>query len=286
MARGGSIINNKSAFGRHLGTGLTYAGLLFTAFLMLFPLFWAVIVSLMRPGEVNQFPPPLWPSDPQWQNYAEVARSVPVFRYLANSLIVSSLVTGGQIVTASLAGYAFSFFQFKWKGFLFALFMSTMMVPWEVTMIPNFLTIRSLNLVSTYPGLVLPFLATAFGTFLLRQFFLTIPRDLEDAARIDGCGRFRFLWSIVLPLARPGLITLGAYTFLSTWNQYLWPLLVTDTKEMRTVQIGIRFLMNEEGQQFHLIMAGVVMFMIPAALLLLWGQKYLVKGLMAGAVKG
>ncbi|HYF78156.1 MAG TPA: carbohydrate ABC transporter permease [Symbiobacteriaceae bacterium] len=272
--------------GRHMGTIVTYVGLVVTAFLMLFPLIWAIIVSLMKPGEVNQFPPPLWPTDPQWQNYAEVARSVPVFRYLFNSVAVSAIVTGGQIVTASLAGYAFSFFKFRAKGILFALFMSTMMVPWEVTMIPNFLTIRSLRLTSTYPGLVLPFLATAFGTFLLRQFFLTIPRDLEDAARIDGCGRFRFLVSIVLPLARPGLITLGAYTFLSTWNQYLWPLLVTDTKEMRTVQIGIRFLMNEEGQQFHLIMAAVVIFMIPAALLLLWGQKYLVRGLMAGAVKG
>lgn len=269
-----------------IGKILTYIGLCLAAFLMLAPLLWALNVSLMRPGEVNTFPPPLFPVDPQWQNYGEVVRSVPVLRYLLNSLIVSSGVTAGQIVTASLAAYAFAFMKFRGKGILFALFMSTMMVPWEVTLIPNFLTIRSLKLTSTYPGLMLPFLATAFGTFLLRQFFMTIPRDMEDAARIDGCGRFRFLWSIVLPLARPGLITLGAYTFLATWNQYLWPLLVTDTKMMRTVQIGIRFLMNEEGRQYHLIMAGVVIFLIPAALMLLWGQRYLVRGLMAGAVKG
>jgi ABC-type glycerol-3-phosphate transport system permease component len=265
---------------------LTYLGLIFAAALMLFPLFWAVIVSLMRPGEVNAFPPPMWPAEPQWQNFAEVARTVPIFRYLLNSFIVSSGVTLGQIITSSLAAYAFAFFNFKGKGFWFALFMSTMMVPWEVTMIPNFLTLRNLRLTDHYIALMLPFMATAFGTFLLRQFYLTLPKDLEDAARIDGCSRFRFLWSIVLPLSRPGLITLGAYTFLGTWNQYLWPLLVTDSRNMRTVQIGIRFLMNEEGRQYHLIMAGVVIFLIPAAVMLLWGQRYLVRGLMAGAVKG
>ncbi|HWI51784.1 MAG TPA: carbohydrate ABC transporter permease, partial [Symbiobacteriaceae bacterium] len=171
------------------GKWATYLGLFLAAGLMLFPLVWALAVSLMKAGEVNQFPPPLFPRDPQWQNYREVVRSVPVFRYLLNSLIVASCVTAGQIVTASLAAYAFSFMQFRAKGLLFALFMSTMMVPWEVTLIPNFLTIRSLRLTSTYPALILPFLATAFGTFLLRQFFMTIPRDMEDAAKIDGCSR-------------------------------------------------------------------------------------------------
>ncbi|HWI64271.1 MAG TPA: carbohydrate ABC transporter permease [Symbiobacteriaceae bacterium] len=269
-----------------LGKFFMYLLLILAALVMLFPLLWALNVSLMKPGDVNAFPPPLFPTDPQWHNYAEVWRSVPVARYLLNSLIIATGVTAGQIVTAACAAYAFAFMKFKAKGFLFAVFMSTMMVPWEVTMIPNFLTIRTLRLTDKYPGLILPFLATAFGTFLLRQFFLTIPKDMEDAARIDGCSRFRFLWSIVLPLARPGLITLGAYTFLNTWNQYLWPLLVTDTKMMRTVQIGIRFLMNEEGRQYHTIMAGVMIFLLPAAIMLLWGQKYLVRGLMAGAVKG
>jgi sn-glycerol 3-phosphate transport system permease protein len=267
-------------------TALVYLALAAAGLIMLFPLLWAFLVSIMTPAEVASWPPVIWPSSPQWSNYADVAGGVPVFRYLLNSFIVSGGVTLGQMATASLAGYAFSFMQFRFKGALFALFMSTMMVPWEVTMIPNFLTIRNLHLTNTYPALMLPFLATAFGTFLLRQFFLTIPRDLEDAARIDGCGRFRFLWSIVIPVSRPGLITLGSYTFLSTWNQYLWPLLVTDSREMRTVQIGIRYLMNEEGRQNHLIMAGVMIFLIPAALLLLWGQRYLVRGLMAGAVKG
>ncbi|MFB5082978.1 carbohydrate ABC transporter permease [Symbiobacterium thermophilum] len=253
---------------------------------MVFPILYAVSISLMPPAEVNTFPPRFLPSSPRWANYAEVARSVPVGRYLLNSLVVSSAVTLGQIATASLSAYAFAFMNFRGKAALFALFMSTMMVPWEVTLIPNYLTIRSLRLLDSYTGLVLPFLATAFGTFLLRQFFLQIPRELEEAARIDGCGRFRFFWSIALPLARPGLLTLGAYTFLSTWNQYLWPLLVTNTRLMRTVQIGVRFLMNEEGLQYHRVMAGVVLCMAPALVVLVLGQRYLVRGLMAGGLKG
>ncbi len=265
---------------------LLYAALCLAALVMVFPILYAVSISLMPPAEVNTFPPRFLPSSPRWANYAEVARSVPVGRYLLNSLVVSSAVTLGQIATASLSAYAFAFMNFRGKAALFALFMSTMMVPWEVTLIPNYLTIRSLRLLDSYTGLVLPFLATAFGTFLLRQFFLQIPRELEEAARIDGCGRFRFFWSIALPLARPGLLTLGAYTFLSTWNQYLWPLLVTNTRLMRTVQIGVRFLMNEEGLQYHRVMAGVVLCMVPALVVLVLGQRYLVRGLMAGGLKG
>lgn len=269
-----------------LGRLLLYLLLTAAALVIVFPLLYAVSISLMPPAEVNTFPPRFIPSSLRWANYAEVARTVPVARYLLNSLVVSAAVTLGQIATASLSGYAFAFMHFRGRAALFALFMSTMMVPWEVTLIPNYLTIRSLRLLNSYPGLIVPFLATAFGTFLLRQFFLQIPRELEDAARIDGCGRFRFFWSVALPLARPGLLTLGAYTFLNTWNQYLWPLLVTNTRLMRTVQIGVRFLMNEEGLQYHRIMAGAVLCLLPALLILLWGQRYLVRGMMAGGVKG
>jgi len=265
---------------------LLYLALCLAGLAVVFPILYAVSISLMPPAEVNTFPPRFFPSAPRWANYAEVARSVPVGRYLLNSLLVSAAVTLGQLATASLSAYAFAFMNFRGKAALFALFMSTMMVPWEVTLIPNYLTIRSLRLLDSYPGLILPFLATAFGTFLLRQFFLQIPRELEDAARIDGCGRFRFFWSVALPLARPGLLTLGAYTFLSTWNQYLWPLLVTNSRLLRTVQIGVRFLMNEEGMQYHRVMAGVVLCMAPALLILALGQRYLVRGLMAGGVKG
>lgn len=269
-----------------LATAATYLALAAASLIILFPLLWALAVSLMSPAEANSFPPALVPRSLYWANYERVIRQVPVARYLFNSLTVATTVTLGQIVTSTLAAFAFSFLAFRGKAVLFMLFMSTLMVPWEVTLIPNYLTIRSLGLVDSYPGLVLPFLASAFGTFLLRQTFLQLPRELEEAAQLDGCSRFRFLWSIVLPLSRPGLITLGAYTFLATWNQYLWPLLVTNSRQMRTVQIGIRFLMNEEGRQYNVVMAGVILALIPAALLLLWGQRYLVRGLLSGAVKG
>jgi sn-glycerol 3-phosphate transport system permease protein len=265
---------------------LVYGVLIGAGILILFPILWALSVSLMTASEAATFPPVLIPHRAQWANYTSVISQLPVARYLLNSFLVAGSITLGQIATSALGAYAFVFLRFRGQALLFALCMSTMMVPWEVTVIPNYLTVRSLGLIDTYPGLILPFLAAAFGVFLLRQTFRQLPREVAEAARMDGAGHFRFLWSIVMPLSKSSIMTLGAFTFLSSWNQYLWPLLVTNTREMRTVQIGIRFLMNEEGLQYNKIMAGVILFMIPAALMLLWGQRYLVKGLMAGAVKG
>lgn len=269
-----------------LKNGLAYLVLIVAGLVMLLPILWGLSISLMTPSEVASYPPVLVPHHPQWSNYVAAMQGLPVLRYLFNSLLIASCITLGQIITSALAAYAFVFLRFRGKALLFALVLSTMMVPWEITVIPNYLTIRSAGLLDTYPGLIVPFLASAFGVFLLRQTFLQLPKELQEAAAIDGCGRWRFLWSIVLPLSRSGLITLGAYTFLSSWNMYLWPLLVTNSRDMRTVQIGIRFLMNEELMQYNKLMAGVILFLIPAALILLWGQRYLVKGLMAGAVKG
>jgi sn-glycerol 3-phosphate transport system permease protein len=265
---------------------LIYGVLIGAGLLILFPILWALSVSLMTASEAATFPPVLIPHRAQWANYTSVMHELPVARYLLNSFLVAGSITLGQIATSALGAYAFVFFRFRGQALLFALFMSTMMVPWEVTVIPNYLTVRSLGLIDTYPGLILPFLAAAFGVFLLRQTFRQLPREVAEAARMDGAGHFRFLWSIVMPLSKSSIMTLGAFTFLSSWNQYLWPLLVTNRREMRTVQIGVRFLMNEESLQYNKIMAGVILFMIPAALMLLWGQRYLVKGLLAGAVKG
>ena len=203
-----------------------------------------------------------------------------------NSFIVSLIVTLAQLVTASLAAYAFAFLEFPYKRVIFLIFLSTMMIPGESTLIPNYLTIRSLGWINTYQGLTVPYMATAFGTFLLRQYFLTLPHDLFDAARIDGCGRFRFLWSIVLPMARPALGTLGVYAFINTWNQYLWPLLITNSTDMRTVQIGIGMLQFQDATTWNVVMAGVVIILLPSLLTLVLGQKQLVKGLTSGAVKG
>jgi len=192
----------------------------------------------------------------------------------------------GQLITASLAAYAFAIRRFRGRGLIFGLFLSTLMIPWEVTMIPNFQTVQAWGWTDNYLGMIAPFIATAFGTFMLRQFFLTIPQELHDAATIDGCGSLRYLLQIVLPLSRPALGTLAIYGFLQTWNQFLWPLLVTNHKEMRTIQIGLNYLLNEETISFNNTMAGVILAIIPTVALLIIGQRQLVRGLTAGAVKG
>jgi sn-glycerol 3-phosphate transport system permease protein len=254
--------------------------------LILFPLLYTLSSSFMTSAESSVFPPRLLPSLLRWDNYIEVIKTIPIMRFIGNSFIVSTFVMLGQIITASTAAYAFAFLRFPGKAFLFALFLATMMIPWEVTMIPNYLTVKNWNLLDSYTGLILPFLASAFGTFLLRQAYLQLPYELFEAARIDGCGHIRIFLSLVVPLSTPAIATLGVYTFLNHWNNYLWPLLITNKEEMRTVQIGISMLQFEEMTSWNLVLAGVVTVLLPSLLLLVLGLKPLVKGITAGALKG
>lgn len=277
---------NAFANRRRFQLGLLYALLLVAFLVILFPLLYALSASFMTADEVGAYPPHFWPSSFTLANYAVVLRRLPIPRYLLNSVIVSAAVMLGQLVTASLAAYAFAVREFRGRGVLFALFLFTLMIPFEVTLIPNFQTVQAFGWTDRYLGLVAPFVATGFGTFLLRQFFLTIPKELHDAAVIDGCGSLRYLLTIVLPLSRPALGTLAIYSFVQTWNQYLWPLLVTNRNEMRTIQIGLRFLQTEEAISWNYVMAGVVLAVLPTVLLLIFGQRQLIRGLTAGAVKG
>ncbi|CAA7600656.1 Binding-protein-dependent transport system inner membrane component [Acididesulfobacillus acetoxydans] len=263
-----------------------YALLTLGALMIVFPILYALGLSLMSGGEAAAYPPHIIPQHFQLKNFVSAVSEAPLGRFMLNSFIVSVIVTLAQLVTASLAAYAFAFMEFPFKKIIFLVFLSTMMIPGESTLIPNYLTIRSWHWINTYQGLTVPFMATAFGTFLLRQFFLTLPHDLFDAARIDGCGRLRFLWSIALPMARPALGTLGVYAFINTWNQYLWPLLITNSTSMRTVQIGIGMLQFQDATTWNVVMAGVVIILLPSLLTLVLGQKQLVKGLTSGAVKG
>lgn len=256
------------------------------ALVVLFPLLYALGTSLKSGAEVNQYPPSFWPRVLDVRNYPDALLVAPIARFLLNSFIQSGVVTLGQMVTAALAAFAFSYVEFPGRQAVFFLFLSTLMIPAEVTLIPNYLTIRSLGWLNTYPALVAPFLATAFGTFLLRQFFLTIPRELWDAGLIDGCSRRRFLVTILVPLARPAFATLAIYAFLSTWNQYLWPLLVINSQQMRTVQIGLAILQSQEAVSWGLVMAGIVLIVAPTVILFLIGYRHVVRGLTAGAVKG
>jgi len=271
---------------RSVQSGFFYVVLIIAALIMIFPIWSAINISLLNDTEVASFPPKMMPSTFNLENFKRAIEQAPLGRYMLNSVIQSGLVMLGQLVTASLAAYAFAFIDLKYKNIWFLVFLSTLMIPWEATIIPNYLLIRKLGWTDTFQGLVMPFLATGFGTFLLRLFFLKIPKELHDAAVIDGCSHLRFLPEIVLPLGRPALGTLAVYSFLQTYNQYLWPLLITNNEKMRTVQIGIALLQDEERFMFNNVMAGVVLIMIPTFLLFIISNKQLIRGLTAGAVKG
>lgn len=261
-----------------------YAVLIICAIIMMFPIFYAFSISFMDGGEVMGGQ--LLPSSLSLDNYLEVFQKVPLLTYLLNSFVTSAIVMIGQLLVSSLAAFAFVFMKFKGRDFVFFLFISTMMIPWEATMVPNFMTIQGLGWTNSYLGLTVPFFALAFGTFLLRQHFKTIPQELYEASQIAGISRFRFFWNVILPVSRSSLITLGIYSFLTNWNMYLWPLLVTNTESARTVQIGLKQLQTQEiASDWGIVMAGVVIVILPTLLLLFAGQKKLQKGLTQGAIK-
>mgnify|MGYP001300072974 CR=1 FL=1 len=254
--------------------------------LIISPILYGLSVSLMTPDEIFSYPPKLFPSSINLDNYKHVITTVPIFRFIFNSFYVSLVVTIGQIITSCLAAYAFSYFNFKGRNLLFVLCLSTLMIPSESTIIANYLTIAKLGWTDSYTGLIVPFLVSAMGIFLIRQFYLTVPKELKEASTLDGCGNLRFFVKVLLPISKPVISSLGVYTFLNTWNQYMWPLLVTNAPEKRTVQIGISMLQFAESQNIGLVFAGVIMIILPSILIFIIGQKQLVKGIMSGGVKG
>ncbi|KQL19948.1 carbohydrate ABC transporter permease [Cytobacillus solani] len=261
-----------------------YFLLLFSAFLLFFPVLYAFMISFMTGGEIMQGK--FFPQTFTLDNYFRVFERLPLMKYLMNSFVVSTGVMMGQLIVCSMAAYVFVFIPFKGRDLVFFLFISTMMIPWEATMIPNFFTIQKLDWTNTYQGLTVPFFALAFGTFLLRQHFKTIPKELFEASQIAGLSRFAFFWRVILPVSKTSLVTLGAYGFLTTWNMYLWPLLVTNNDQVRTVQIGLKQLQSQEvATEWGVVMAGVIVVIIPTLLLLFIGQKQLQKGLTQGALK-
>ncbi|MFC8721013.1 carbohydrate ABC transporter permease [Kitasatospora sp. NPDC057198] len=268
-----------------LGTAAVYLLLLAAVLTVLFPVYYVFAGAFMRPEEIAGYPPALVPHSLTGRNFAGAVHAVPLARQYANSVLVAGLITAAQLFTSVLAAYAFVFLPVRARRAVFGVFLATLMVPWESVVIPNYLTLSGWGLGNTYFGLVLPFLASAFGTFLLRQSFRQFPAELRDAARIDGAGHWRFLWRILVPLNRPVLAALGVYVFLSAWNQYFWPLIITRTAEMQTLQIGLSTLRDSEMADPGLILAGVVLSLLPTLALVLFGQRFIVRGLTAGAVR-
>ena len=281
-------------YSRVAQVALTYAVLTLGAVIVLLPIYLAVVNSLLPKQDAISYPPKLFAPDPQFGNYKKAMEAVPLGRYMFNSFVQSSIITIGQLATATLAAYAFAFMRFPLRNFLFILFLSTLMVPWEASIIPNFQTVQMMGGVlggkilslDSYQALTIPFLATAFGTFLMRQHFMTIPLELRDAAAIDGYGHLRFLWHVLLPLSKPALGTLAVFAFLQSWNQYLWPLLVTNSDNYRTVQIGLAGLASQEIDSINVVMAGTVIALLPMLIVIVLFQRQLVRGLMQGALKG
>jgi sn-glycerol 3-phosphate transport system permease protein len=266
--------------------GGRYVLLCVVAFLVLFPIYTTVVASL-KPGP-KVLERPLVPGSFTLDVFRDAWTVGRMGRYLMNSLIVAVFVTVAQVLTALLSAYAFAFLRFPFRNFFFGLFLATLLVPLESTLVVNRRTVDSLGWLNTYMGLAVPFLATAFGTFLMRQVFLQIPKDLREASQMDGLGHWGFLREVAVPLVRPTLGALALFSFLGTWNQYLWPNLITTEENMHTVQTGLRLLNSSvpDIQKFNVPIAGTIIAALPIALVLILFQRQLVRGLTAGAVKG
>jgi multiple sugar transport system permease protein len=244
-----------------------------------------LVSSLKAAPEALRFPPALLPRSPRWENFPEAWNAAPFGRYFFNSAFMSGSVTLLVVVTALLAGYAFGRLEFPGKRVLFMLYLATMMIPFEVVLIPNFLLVRALGWYDGYLALIVPWGANVFSVFLLTQFFRALPGDYFEAAQLDGCGHGSFLWRIGAPLARPALATAGLFAFLGSWNSLLWPLLVTQTEGIRPVEVGLQYFLQAEGPRPHLLMAASTLAMIPIVALFLLTQRTFIEGVSAG-VKG
>ena len=265
-----------------------HAVLLLVGGLVAYPFYFMVTSALKTFFEATAVPPTLFPSELHPENFATAWSMAPWPRYFANTLLVAGANTIGELITAVLAAYAFAQMRFKGKTILFALLLATYMMRAEATLIPNFVIIsrRFLNLYDTYWVQILPFLATAFSIFLLRQQFLTVPQELHDAAVIDGAGHLRFLWSVVLPISVPALVTVAIIAFYGSWNAFQWPLIVTSNPDIRPIQVGLNAFRGEAGSQYHLLMAAAAFVVAPMVLLYLVGQRYLVQGVARTGIRG
>jgi multiple sugar transport system permease protein len=264
---------------------LLHAAVYSAALLTIAPFLWMVLTSFKDMSEIFVYPPRWLPEEWRLDGYRGAFSAAPFGRYYFNSLFAATAVTLGQLVTCSMAAYAFARIQFRGREVIFLIFLGTMMIPGQVTMIPTFMILYWLGWIDTYAALIVPGLASAFGTFLLRQFFLTIPKDLEDAASIDGCGRWRILWNVIIPLAKPALATLAIFTFMGVFNDFLWALIVVSSEEMRTVQLGLAIFQDQFTTEWDRLMAGSVVATLPILIVFFFAQKYFIAGITLSGLK-
>lgn len=260
------------------------------AVIMVAPFLWMVSTSLKEPGTVFSYHKEWWkewiPTTFVWKNYVDAWRVVPFGKFYLNTIFVTVCITFGQVMTSAFAAYSFARLKFPGRDNIFFGYLATMMVPGAVTMIPVFILLRMFGWIDTYKAMILPAIFTAYGTFMLRQFFLTLPKDLEDAAKIDGCSYWGIFWRIIIPLSKPALATLTTFTFMGSWVSFMWPLIVMNTHSKFTLPIGLAYFQSLHGTDWTLLMAGSVMMILPILIVFLVNQRFFVEGIKLTGIKG
>jgi len=256
------------------------------ALLMIMPFLWMISTSFKSFADSMSVPPKWLPVEWHPDNYLRVIQTIDFGTYYLNTVIVTVGRTGGQLILCSLAAYAFASLRFPFKNAIFLALLAVLMVPSQVVMIPSFVIMREFNWLDTFYVLIVPGIFSAFGTFLLRQFFMTLPKDLEEAAKIDGCSYFRIYWNIYLPLSKAALVSLAIFTILASWNDLLWPLIMTSSEEMRVLSIGISSFQGQHSTDYPLLMAGALMATLPIIILFIFLQRYFIEGIAMNGIKG
>ena len=264
---------------------LLYLLMLIGCAIMLLPFFWMLTTSFKTELGSLRMPPQWIPPQLHWENYATAWSMAPFGRYFFNSFFIAIVSTIGEVITTVLAAYAFAKMKFLGKNVLFAILLGTLMIPGEMLLIPNYVTLTRLGWLDSYQALIIPWIVSVFGIFLLRQFFRSIPDELWDAARIDGCPRTRYLWRVVVPLSKPAILTVALFKFLGSWNSFQWVLLMTNTESMRTIPVGLLNFSSEIGTAYNLLMAASMMAIIPILLLFFFTQKQFIQGIARTGIK-
>lgn len=283
-------MKKKSPFKKAVQRAVLFVLLSVGAVTMAAPFFWMVSTSLKEAGQVFSDAKVWWqewlPTTFVWGNYLKVWQVVPFAQFYLNSILASLCITAGQVATSAMAAYAFARLRFPGRDKLFFGYLATMMIPGAVTMIPVFILLRSLGWIDSYKALILPGIFSAYGTFMLRQFFLTLPKDLEDAAKIDGCSYRRIFWHIILPLSKPALATLTTFTFMGSWMNLMWPLIVVNTHTKYTLPVGLAYFQGVHGTDWTLLMAASMMMVLPILIVFLFNQRFFVEGIKLTGIKG
>lgn len=281
-----SIKQNNLKMAKLTSKFLCHMGLIILAIIVLIPFFWMISCSLKTLPEVFRYPPEWIPSSVKWDNYRFVmTETFAFFRFFLNTLLVSVARTLGILVVSSMAAFAFARLRFQGRDAFFLLFLGTLIIPPQVAIIPTFMIMKYIKWIDTYYALIFPGMFTAFGTFLLRQFFLTLPKEIEDAAVIDGCGYFRIYWQITLPLSKPALAALGIFSFITAWSEFLWPLIVIKSDSMKTLTLGLTFFQGMYYTEWNYLMAAAAITIVLPVVLYIAAQRYFIQGITMTGIK-